>query len=241
MNNNMMTGTNGKPVRAGWVLAGFCLLLLNACSTTEKAPITQANVNCAFLGSDCRKLAPGGKDQAGLRYANPAANWTQYNKIIIEPVTFWGGPTTQVPPSDQQTLVNYFSQQLNEQLGKKFTIVNQPGPGVMKLAVAMTDAESATPGLRSISMIVPQAHMLSNLKYLATGTFPFVGEAQAEMKLTDSVSGQVLALAVDRRIGGGSIKAGFQWQWGDAENAINEWCETATKRLYSWTTGQARP
>jgi hypothetical protein len=89
-------------------------------------------------------------------------------------------------------LVNYFSQQLKEKLGQKFEIVSQPGPGVMKLHVALIDAEAATPVLRSISMIVPQAHMLSNLKYLATGTMPCVGAAQAEAKITDSVTGQTL-------------------------------------------------
>lgn len=92
---------------------------------------------------------------------------------------------TQISAADQQMLVNYFSQQLKEKLGQKFQIVNQAGPSVMKLDVALVDAEAATPGLRSISMIVPQAHMLANLKYLATGSMPFVGAAQAEAKITD--------------------------------------------------------
>jgi uncharacterized iron-regulated membrane protein len=130
---------------------------------------------------------------------------------------------------------------LQEQLGKKFQIVNNAGPGVLRLQAAMTDAETATPVLRSVSMIIPQAHMLSNLKYLATGTFPFVGGAQAEMKLTDAVTGEVLAEAVDKRIGGGSYTTGFQWQWGDAENAINKWCEMTAERLSAWTSGEEKP
>ena len=97
--------------------------------------------------------------------------------------------------------------------------------------MALVDAEAANPGLRSISMIVQQAHMLANLKYLATGSMPFVGTAQAEAKITDSVSGQILALSVDKRIGGGSFTTGFQWQWGDAENAVNHWAELMATRL----------
>ena len=223
----------------GLPLLGLCLLLLSACSTTQKVAVNQADLNCAFLANDCALLTVGGKDQVGLRYLNPAAQWTQYNKIMIDPVTFWGGASTQISASDQQMLVNYFSQQLNKELGQKFQIVTQPGPGVMKLDVALVDAEAATPVMRSISMIVPQAHMLANLKYLATGTFPFVGGAQAEAKITDSVSGQILALAVDRRIGGGSFTTGFQWQWGDAENAVNHWAELTANRLSAWTSGTA--
>jgi hypothetical protein len=216
-------------------------LALTACTTTEKADVTKQGIACGFLGNVCNQLTPGGDGQAGLRYVNPAAKWTSYSKIMVDPVTFWGAPSSSVSGSDQQMLVNYFHQQLVAELGKKFEIVDKPGPGVMKVDVAMLDAEAATPGLRSVSMIIPQAHMLSNLKYLATGTFPFVGQAQGAGKLTDAQTGQVLAAMVDRQIGGGSIEAGFQWQWGDAENAITSWSQRLAEKLSSWTSGQATP
>jgi len=216
-------------------------LLLTACTVTQKAPLEQSDVRCGLLANECHKLQAGGKDQVNYRYFNPSAQWTQYDKVLIEPVTFWGGESTTVPTADQQALTNYFSQQLREQLGKKLKLADQPGPGVLKVTVAMTDAEAATPVLRSVSMLVPQAHLLSNLKYLATGTFPFVGGAQAEVKIIDSVSGAVLAAAVDKRIGGGSAVNSFQWQWGDAEHAIDQWCEMLTERMASWTAGTAKP
>jgi hypothetical protein len=234
-----------KTIKAGrtsaWIsypLLGLGLVLLSACSTTQKAQVTQSS---GFLGADSAKLSAGGKEQAGLRYINPAAQWSQYKKVLIDPVTFWGADSTKVSATDQQTLVNYFSQQLKEQLGKKFQLVDQPGPGVLKLAVALTDAEAATPGMRSISMVIPQAHMVSNLKYLATGTFPFVGAAQASMRITDAVTGETLAMAEDKQLGGGSMAAGFQWKWGDAENAINDWSKRTAEKLSAWTSGAEKP
>jgi hypothetical protein len=157
------------------------------------------------------------------------------------PVTFWSSDTTKVSASDQQTLTDYFYQVLREQFGKKFQLVDQVGPGVMRIQVAITDAEAATPGLRTISMIVPQARTLNTLKYVATGTYAFIGGAQAEAKLIDAATGQVLFAALDRRVGGGSLKAAAQWEWGDAENAMNAWAEQASNRLYSWTSGAAKP
>lgn len=223
-------------------LLAASLLFLGACSTTQKMPVTQQGVACGFLGNNiCAKLAPGGKDQAGLRYVNPNAKWTQYNKVMIEPVSFWGGDATKVSASDQQALVNFFHQELVKEVGKKLTIVDKPAPGVIKLSVAMLDAESATPVLRSVSMLVPQAHMLSNLKYLATGTFPFVGAAQAAAKISDAQSGEILAAVVDKQIGGGSVATAFQWQWGDAENAITEWSKMTAEKLSSWTSGASTP
>ena len=130
---------NSKCRTKAFPLLGLCLLLLSACATTQKVAINKADVNCAFLANECALLTPGGEGQAGLRYLNPAAQWTGYNKIMINPVTFWSGSSTRVSPADQQTLVNYLSQQLTLQLGQKFEIVQQPGPGVMKLDAALVD------------------------------------------------------------------------------------------------------
>jgi hypothetical protein len=71
-------------------------------------------------------------------------------------------------------------------------MVTAPGPDVMMVQFALTDLVGATPVLRSVSMLVPQARALVSLQYLATGTYTFVGGAQAEAKITDSVTGQVL-------------------------------------------------
>ena len=241
MSNNV---NNSEYLAKSWLVTsilGLCLALLSGCSTTQKVDIKQTEVNCAFLTKDCYLLTIGGKEQTGLRYINARAKWTQYNKIMIDPVTYWGGDATKISVTDQQMLVNYFFEQLKEQLSEKYEIVTQPGVGVMKLDVALIDAETATPVLRSISMIIPQARMLSNLKYLATGTLPFVGAAQAEAKLSDSSTGAILLLVVDKQIGGGAFTNGFQWQWGDAEHAIDHWSELAATKLSDLTSGKVLP
>ena len=137
--------------------------------------------------------------------------------------------------------MNYFYKVLNEELATKFPIVDQPGPDVMELQVAVTDLAAATPGLRSISMVVPQARLLGTVNRGVSGSYPFVGGAQAEGKLTDSTTGDLLAAVVDRRIGGGSITTAAQWQWGDAQNAMREWAKLVAERLSAWTTGAAKP
>jgi len=206
------------------------------CATTQQAPADQ--IKCSYLGSDCSKLTPGAEGQAALRFVNPAAPWMKYKKVMVQPVTFWGGDDTSVSPADQQMIVDYFQGALTETITKNFEVVTTPGEDVMKVQVAITDTKTATPGLRSISTIIPQARLIGSLKQLATGTYPFVGGAQAEVKITDSVSGVVLAEAVDRRIGTGAMRAGLQWQWGDAENAINAWAQQMDNKLTAWTTGK---
>jgi hypothetical protein len=109
----------------------------------------------------------------------------------------------------------------------------------MAIQVALIDATTATPALRSISVIEPHVRLVATLKYMATGSFPFVGSAEADAKVSDSVTGQVLAAAVSKRLGGGSPTNVDVWELGDAENAITYWAQLTTKRLSSWTSGTA--
>jgi hypothetical protein len=153
---------------------------------------------------------------------------------MIAAVTFWAADDSKVSAADQQALCNYAYNEFTKVLGKNFILASQPGPGVIKLSVALTDATSAVPGLRSISVIVPQARALSAIKMVATGTFAFVGSAQGALKLNDSVSGQLLAAAVDKRVGGTSITNVDVFQWGDAQNAIDYWAKLTDKRLVSF-------
>src|SRR2546429_8721293 len=220
---------------------GATAVLLAACSTTQQATVSPADLKCGFLGPACAQLSSGSEGQIALRYVNPAAKWTRYSKIMIQPVTFWGGEQSKVSTEDQQRLVNFFYTALNEQLSKQFQIVDQDGPDVMKLQVALTDVAAATPGLRTITMAVPQARLLSTVKRGATGSYPFVGGAQAEFKLTDSTTGEILAAAVDRRIGGGSMSNAAQWGWGDAEDGMDDWAKMAAERVAAGTQSTPKP
>ena len=57
---------------------------------------------------------------------------------------------------------------------------------------------------------------------------------RAPSKVNDSVTGQLLAAAVDKRVGGASIKNVAVWQWGDAENAMDFWGNEIDQRLVQW-------
>jgi Protein of unknown function (DUF3313) len=217
------------------------VLLLSGCSTTvqstpEAAKAVESGAALppavtGFFGNDASKLAPGPEGGAALAYVNQNAKWSKYAKIRLMPVEFWAAADSKVSESDQQMLTAYFYNKLKEDLGKNFTLVDQPGPDVLTLRVALMDATTATPGLRSVSVIVPQARVLNGLQSLATGSYAFVGSAEAEMEARDSVTGELLGGAVDQRAGGMGLKGAASFQWGDAENAMDYWAEKITNRL----------
>jgi hypothetical protein len=193
----------------------------------------------AFLGSDASKLAPGPEGGAALVWINPSAQWKSYDKILLEPVQSWAADDSKVSAADQQTLTTYFYNSLQTNLQKSFALVNQPGPGIIKLQVVLMDATTATPGLRSVSVVVPQARILNLAQSMATDSYAFVGSAEAEMKATDSVTGELLAEAVDQRAGGLGLKGAASFKWGDAQNAMDYWAEKIPQRFQGLKTQTA--
>lgn len=224
------------------LLAGLCLVMgAGGCATTKQASLKSVKES-GFLG-DYSKLKPGdsAKGQALLAYVNPDARWSQYKKIMIDPVTYWGDDSSKFLPPDQQALTTYFRSALETQFATKFQLVDTPGPGVLKLHVAITDADSAVPGLRTVSLIVPQARALNTLQSVATDKWAFAGSCEIEGRLSDAASGRTLGEMVDKRLGGGALSAAAQWQWGDAKNALDTWAAKYAARVYAWTTGAAAP
>jgi uncharacterized protein DUF3313 len=222
------------------VAALLCSAIMSGCAqTVESQPAVLQQAQGAqpapavsgFFGQDASLLQPGTGNQAAMLYVNSNAQWSQYNKILLQPVEFWDDPSTTVSASDQQMLGDYFYNQLKEALSKNFTMVDQPGPGVLVLRIAIVNATTATPGLRTVSVIVPQARVLNGIQSLATGSYAFAGSAEAEMKATDAVTGQFLAGAIDQRAGGMAISQAAQWQWGDAKAAMDYWVHKIATRL----------
>jgi hypothetical protein len=236
-----MRNLRGKIV-TGIASAGLAAVLFVAgCSTTvESTPEAAKALESGgtlppavtgFFGPDASKLAPGPQGGAALAYVNPNAQWSSYTKIQLMPVEFWAAADSKVSAADQQTLTEYFYNQLQTDIAKSFTVVSQPGPGVLTIRVALMDATTAVPGLRTVSVIVPQARVLNLAQSMATDSYAFVGSAEAEMKATDSVTGEFLAGAVDQRAGGMGLKSAASFQWGDAQNAMDYWAQRIPNRI----------
>lgn len=229
---------------AGAIAAGCSETVKPQPSVIERAEqqAPQVAVPAGFFGADEALLKPGNQQQAALVYINPNARWNQYDKVLLQPVEFWDSENSNVSPDDQQMLTSYFSNALKHDLqARNFALADRPGAGTMVLKVALVNATAATPGLRSISVVIPQARLLNAMQSLATGSYAFVGSAEAAGKISDSQSGQLLAAAVDQRYGGTALSAAAQWKWGDAENAMDLWAEKIAERLSNWRTGAATP
>src|SRR5215475_7947808 len=100
----MTTKGNAGSCRRSAFAAAALAAALGGCAVTQQAKVTAQNY-CPFLGQTvCAQLVQANdKKEADLRYINPNAQWTQYNKVLIEPVSFWAGDTTKLSAADQKT------------------------------------------------------------------------------------------------------------------------------------------
>jgi hypothetical protein len=214
--------------RASSVVVAVCLAtVLVACQTTRQTRNVQAQ---GFL-RDYSDLRKGEGDEAQLIYINPDVNWPRYDSIMIDSVTIWyNAKTEDLPAQDRKNLTDLLYGALHERLGQDYKIVDYPGPNTLRLRVAITEAKGAKVVGNTITTIVPQARLLSTLSGLATNTQVFVGKAAIEGEITDSMSGERLAAAVDERAGAKSLR-GIGGKWKDVDNAFKYWAERIQKRL----------
>jgi hypothetical protein len=215
----------------------FILVLVlfgvTACATTQQAKDV---VTSGFL-DDYSILREGSGDHEALRrYVNPIADWKKYTKVMIDPVQLWmgqGSSLRDLPREERIQLTSLLFGKIREALLAHYQIVREPGPHVMRISVALTEARTSNPVLDTISSVLPTGYIFSGTKSLATGTGTFVGAASVEAKITDSEIGTLLAAAVDRR-GGAKSLSGSTSKWNDVEESFQFWASTLRYRLCQW-------
>jgi len=207
-------------------------LLLSGCQSTYQSRKVEPS---GFL-QNVSQLRKGEDGEAKLVYINPKADFKRYTKIMMAPVIGYGttkrGSIRDLSKEDQKKLLNYFDAIIRKELSTSYQLVESPGPDVMKLRVAVTDARGSHVVLDTVSSIIPISIAVSAVKAVATGKNLAVGEIGAEMEVLDSQSGERLAAAIDDRVG---RKYTFKFdkfnRWHTAEDAFEYWAETIQHRL----------
>jgi hypothetical protein len=215
----------------GWASATLALAFVSfacaGCTATKQARSAEPS---GFLTG---KLYEGKEGQALLVYFAPDAQWSKYTKIQMDPITVWANDQlASVPKDELQVLVDYADSSIREALKSDYGFVDRPGPEVMRLRVAITQAKGSPVVLDTLSTVVPQLRALATVKQIATGTAAFVGEAGVEAELLDSMTNRRLAAAVDRRVGQKKlIEGGLFNKWDDVQQGFDYWAERLKTRL----------
>lgn len=210
------------------ILIGVCAAMLTACATTEQAGGFGKAEPSGFL-NDYSMLHPAANEtEASLVYFTPdKTKFKSYTKILLEPVQVWRGEKSSAKNIDMED-ANYLSQflwsRVDEELRKDYTMVQQPGPGVLRVRIGITEAGKGIPVLDNVTAMHPGSLIVSKGKKALSGTESLVGKSSIEMEATDSQTGELLGAGVDRR-GGGKYAWKSLNRWEDVEQAFTYWAK----------------
>ena len=210
--------------------------------TTACAPVptldTSADAVLSFDG-----LTPIKNSRMGNAWIDPDVDLTQYDKIMVARAEFEFRAVKKSPRSSsmrrsnetefwisdegKQKLIDTVSEVFREELQKStsFTIVDEAGPDVLILVGAIHDIVSNVP-----PELVGRGEI-----YLSS-----VGEGTLILEARDSLSGQTIYRAVDRRrmdsggAGGGiPIQANSVTTWAEVRRWARRWAARLTQGLDS--------
>jgi hypothetical protein len=215
------------------ILAIMLAVLLGGCASTLQARNVQPS---GFLGDYRSLLQDKGSEEGALKtYRNPAVDWLAYRKILLEPVTIWGGFSSTLSKEQQedlQRLADSFYNALSRKLSKDYDMVETPTPGAMRIQVAVTSAEKSWLAPAFLSKVSLELQAVNTLWRFASGKPAFAGEMTIEFTVHDAQTGELLIAGADRRVGGQTLldKEVFN-SWGDVKNSLAFWTDLSVYRL----------
>jgi len=168
---------------------------------------------------------PGASDGVDLVYVKPGTDLKKYNKVMLDKVQFFikkDADYKGIEATELTELTNTFHQAIIDALGTAYPLVDQPGPDVLHVRLAVSDIEPSNPALSGLTTVLPVGLAVSAVKKGASGSHTGVGGASMEAEFVDSISGERLGAAIDTF--NGSKLSGLS-KYGATKEAFEFWAK----------------
>jgi hypothetical protein len=155
--------------------------------------------------SDYSKLAPAPDGSEAMSWRKPGVDFKAYDKILIERLTFFYHDQADykgIDPTELKALADYFSQSITKQLGESYSLVTEPGPGVLRIRAALTDIIPNKPSVSVVTLVVPYLTVAdlgtSSVAKGGPGSNFYVGHTSIEAEFIDAATNEQVAVFIDR-------------------------------------------
>jgi hypothetical protein len=230
-------------------LGAFTLLLslVTGVAFAAEAPMFGDYKAKNFL-SEYSNIAPEGGESKAYKYRDPAVDFSQYNKLLIDRIQVWIKEDAEhqgIDPIVFKELTDYFHQAISKAVEGAYEVVSEPGPGVLRLRIAVTDLVPNKPAASVVSLVVPFVWLGEAGAGAAegeAGSTPFVGEATVELEAMDSQTSKQVAAYIETRVGkkymwSKGITTGISQYtkaystWSYTKEAFDFWAKLIRERL----------
>lgn len=178
------------------------LALIVLCSSVAGCTTADPTVYSGLASAP--QLQPNTQDETGrtpYRYKGHA-DWRQYNKIIVDPVTIYNGSDNQfvkIADEDRSLLAAYMQDQFTQKLRTRFAIVNAPSPGTLRLHLTLTGAKDTTPVLGPFSHIDVGGGAINAVQAVRGREGTMAGSVSYAVEIYDAPSNRLLAAYVTKQ------------------------------------------
>jgi len=169
------------------------------------------------------QLQPGPKGGAKLIWKKTAVNPDKYKRFMVDSVIFFLANDADykgIDPQEMKELCDAFNREIAAAFRNKYEIVTEPAPDVARLSIAITNIKPSKPAVSAVTSVVPVSLGVSLLKKGVSGGWSGSGQTCMEVMVLDSLSNEIVFLAVDQR------QAEFEsrfTKWGSANDAFKLW------------------
>lgn len=253
-------GSRARPYLA--IVAIVSGALLAGCSTPGSSSTgivasnnAEAKISKVGFLSEPGRLKPTPGGEGFLCWLQPDVRWGSYDKVMIERIQVYLEPSaTQRPvdPTDLKVLLDYFHAALVKNLQPSVQVVDAPGPGVLRLKIALTSLIPTNTVASLAGTAVPYGFVAEMGTGAATGrpvgSTPYMGQTGLEAQFRDGATGKVVGECADTEIGlkyaadlnKGATTAAVAWMngyvssftsWSYAQDAFNKWSEAFARRF----------
>ncbi len=202
---------------------GKCLIwIVSLALLTGAIGHAEAQTRTSGFLIDYSEFKPSSEIRGALVYEHPAVTLKDFNKIIVEPIAVHFAPSAEgvtIDPAKLNELAQYLHSQAVKALNEKYQVVNNSGPGVLRIRTAITGIERS----------IPILNIHPGTKLLGIG----LGGASMEAEAVDSVTGERILAIVDSQHGNRmSLFAGLS-EFSHAKQVMDMWVERFMSRLDS--------
>lgn len=181
----------------------LCCVVLPAATLMVAAPAAAQTKDHAPVSLPSATLMSQDKPGAeSWTYAQPAAVFTKYRTVIVDPTTVYQGPDAQfdgVDPADRGQYAATITAELRQEIAKTFPAPSRPQADTLRLRVTILGATKTKGGIATATRVTPVGFGLSALKSALGKGGSFTGSILYAVELYDARTNELLLAAVRRR------------------------------------------
>jgi len=210
------------------MMIGFCFITGSIWAAEQEMP------KSGFL-QDYSLLTPDDPMKiVNWLYTNEKVDVSPYNKIMLDDLVFFISKDADYKGFEANELAELgeaFQKAMIMNLSGVYEFTDTPGPGVMRLRMAVTNLVPSNSVTGTVTTIIPVGLALSHVKKAVTGSHIGMGEVAIESELLDSQTNEILAAVIDSKTGKKYKIGKSTSKWGHAIDIFNTYGQTVRMRL----------